>query len=95
MLYLLQGKLYDLNWMRTCGKSLDQGGSLALVLEGIQADESMASVKAHQAVGVVDDVSPAVFGLKGYSFVWVDGSIDADFVPLSHQLTDDVDVRSV
>jgi hypothetical protein len=44
---------------------------------------------------MVYNVSSEVFGFKGNSYVWVDRSIDTNFVPLLDELIDHINMRSV
>lgn len=55
----------------------------------------MLGVEAHQAVGVVNDVTPLVLGLKGDGFVWECLPVNSKLVKLLDQLLHHLDIGSV
>jgi hypothetical protein len=95
MFYLFQRQLNNLDWVRTLGQGIDKFLSFGLVSESIQADQDMFTMQAHEAIGMVDDITSLVLGLKSHSFVRLIFTVHADAVPFVNKLVDDVDMSSV
>ena len=81
--------------MLALGERGDQSSSLFLVSDSVKTDHDVVSEECHQAISVVDDIAPLVFGFKSYSFVWVVGSVDSNVVKLGDKFVNDVTVTSV